>query len=146
MELSQYIYTSNCTSAMTPEMAYDMSCKSVSICEQLGITGRVFANRQDAFAMTEGPTEIVDRYFQAVKSDSFVETIVLHVSRKIETREFTDYSVWLNVGVPFNFEGKVRRLTPGTARIALPPNPSPRLRVMVEAYMNDYLTDYAIAG
>lgn len=122
---------------MTPEMAYEMSCMSVSICEQLNITGRVFANRRQALAMTEGPSEIVEHYFQAVKADRLVETILLHVNRAIPAREFDDYSVWLNLGVNFEFGEKVRKLTPGTARLALPENPSPRLRIMAEAFLDE---------
>jgi len=122
---------------MTPNMAYQVSSQSVAVCEQLGITGRVFANRQQALAITEGPTDIVYKYFQAVKSDPLVQTILLHVNRPIEACEFEDYSVWLNLGVGFEFGEKVRKLTPGTARLALPDNPSPRLRIMAEAYLDD---------
>lgn len=122
---------------MTPKMAYDMSCMSVSICEKIGITGRVFANRQQALAMIEGPREVVQQYYKAVNNDALVETVFLHVDRVISVPEFEDYSAWLNLGTDFEFGDKVRRLTHETASIALPNNPSPRLRIMAEAYLDD---------
>jgi len=137
MELVQYIYTSTCSAAMTAQNAYDMSSKSVSLCEQFGITGRVFANRQQALAMTEGPKEIVERYYQSVCRDPYVFATLLHVNRIIPAREFNDYSVWLNLGTQFEFSDSVRPLTADTVHLALPDNPSPRLRIMAEAYLDD---------
>lgn len=137
MEILQYIFTSTCSAAMTPKMAYDMSCMSVGICEKIGITGRVFANCQQALAMIEGPPMVVEQYYQAVNSDSVVETVFLHVNRVIPKREFLDYSAWLNLGTDFEFGDKVRKLTPETAISALPNNPSARLRIMTEAYLGD---------
>lgn len=136
MGLSQLIYTSTCTDAMTPKKAYDMSCLSISVCDQLGLTGRVFANNQEALAMTEGPTELVKMYFAAVRSDPLVETILLHVDRPIERREFDDYSVWLNLSEPFSECEKVFMLTPDSMKLALPKTPSSRLRIMAEAYLS----------
>ena len=137
MSLSQLIYTSRCVAAMTSQMSYDVSCKSVAICEQLGLTGRVFANTQQALAITEGPSELVKMYFHAVKGDSLVETILLHVDRKIETREFSDYSVWLNLPDTFEFGDKVRKLTPESVTSAMPVKQSAKLRIMAEAYLNN---------
>jgi len=136
MSLSQLIYTSRCIAAMTSQMSYDVSCKSVAICEQLGLTGRVFANNQQALAMTEGPTEIVKQYFEAVKSDGLVESILLHVDRIIPEREFADYSVWLNLPEAFEFGDKVRKLTPESVLTAMPIKQSVKLKIMAEAYLN----------
>ncbi|CAM3633882.1 BLUF domain-containing protein [Litorimonas haliclonae] len=135
MELSQLIYTSTCTDAMTPRMAYQVSAQSVAVCEQLGLTGRVFANNRQALAMTEGPTEIVRQYFQAVSADILVEATLLHYDRVIEAREFSDYSVWLNLGEEFAFCDKVRRLTEQSVQDALPAYPSAKLRIMATAYL-----------
>ncbi len=135
MGLSQLIYTSTCTDVMTSKMAYQVSCQSVSVCEQLGLTGRVFANNWQALAMTEGPTEIVRQYFEAVSADVLVETTLLHYDRPIETREFSDYSVWLNLGEGFEFGEKVRRLTEQSVKEALPAYPSAKLKIMATAYL-----------
>ncbi len=135
MSLSQLIYTSTCTASMTPKMAYLTSSKSVDICKSLGLTGRVFANNKQALAMTEGPTEIVRRYYHAVASDSLVENIILHTDREIKAREFANYSVWLNLETPIEFTDTVRHLTPETLSRAMPDNISLRLRMMVEAYL-----------
>lgn len=141
MALSQLIYTSKCTDAMTPRMAYLVSAASVDVCQQLGITGRVFANNQQALAMTEGPAEVLQRYFQAVSRDAMVEAVMLHTDRSIKTREFSNYSVWLNLDTPIEFTDTVCRLSANSLRHAVPHNASARLRIMIEAYLTpDLLT------
>jgi len=139
MPLSQLIYTSTCTAEMTPRMSHLMALQSVQICQHLGLTGRAFANDISAFAMTEGPSEVVKRYFQAVAADPLVETILLHVDRYIDEREFEDYSVWLNSKATFDFGPFVGVLTPEAFENAMPDNPSPRLRIMMEAFKEDVL-------
>jgi len=135
MTLSQLIYTSSCSAAMTPRMAYETSAKSVGICQKLGLTGRVFANNQQALAMTEGPTELVHSYYQAVAADSLVESIILHTDRIIPVREFSNYSVWLNVDTPIDFTETVCHLTAESLQHAMPAKISGRLRIMIEAYL-----------
>ncbi|MEP3889845.1 MAG: BLUF domain-containing protein [Hellea sp.] len=139
MSLSQLIYTSTCTAELTPLLSHQASFKSVQICNQLGLTGRVFANDISAFAMTEGPTEIVQRYFKAVEADPLVETIILHVDRPIKQREFSDYFVLLNSKERYDFGPSIGVLTPETLNAALPSHPSIRLRIMVEAFKQDVL-------
>ena len=68
-------------------MAYQVACQSVTVFEQLGLTGRVFANNKRALAVVEGPTAIVEQYFHALSSDILLETIFLHSSRNIDQRE-----------------------------------------------------------
>ena len=136
MGLAQLNYTSTCTDAMTPTMAYQVSSQSVSVCEGLGLTGRVFANNQQALAITEGPTDLVRQYFEAVSADVLVESTLLHYDRPIETREFSDYSVWLNLGQEFSFSDKVCRLTEQSVAEALPAYPSAKLRIMAIAYLH----------
>jgi len=136
MSLSQLIYTSTCTDAMTPQKSVLISCKSVEVCRSLGLTGRVFANNRKALAMTEGPTEIVQRYFQAVQSDPLVQTIMLHSNNTITAREFVDYSVWLNVGVNFAPCRGVRVMTRESIRSAFPSQASARIRIMAEGYLD----------
>lgn len=139
MSLSQLIYTSTCTAELTPRLSHEASYKSIQICKQLGLTGRVFANDISAFAMTEGPTELVKRYFQTVESDPLVETIILHVDRPIKKREFNDYYVLLNSRERYDFGPSIGILTPQTLKAALPAHPSIRLRIMVEAFQQDVL-------
>lgn len=140
MPLSQLIYTSTCTAELTPKISHEASYKSVQICDQLGLTGRVFANDITAFAMTEGPTEIVKRYYHAVSVDPLVETILLHVDRPIKKREFDDYYILLNSKERYDYGPTIGILTPETLERALPPHPSARLRIMIEAFKEDVLT------
>ncbi|WP_409431937.1 BLUF domain-containing protein [Litorimonas sp. RW-G-Af-16] len=135
MSISQLIYTSTCTSAMTPEKSFQLSEKSIKVCQELGLTGRVFANDTQALAITEGPTDIVRRYYEAVGSDDLVESILLHTDRIIPAREFKDYSVWLNITTPIPFVDNVYHLSEDSLRRALPQNISARLRIMIEAYL-----------
>jgi len=139
MSLSQIIYTSTCTAELTPLLSHETSFKSVQICQQLGLTGRVFANDVTAFAMTEGPTEIVKRYYKAVESDPLVETIIVHVDRPILKREFSDFFILLNSRESYDFGPNIGVLTPETLHKALPANPSARLRIMVEVFKQDVL-------
>jgi len=139
MSLSQLIYTSTCTAEMTPRMSHLMALQSVNICQQYGLTGRAFANDISAFAITEGPTEVAKKYFRAVEADPLVETILLHVDRPIAQREFNDFSVWLNSKATFDFGPFVGVLTPQSFQEAMPANPSPRLRIMIEAFKQDVL-------
>ena len=140
MSLSQLIYTSTCTAELTPELSHEASYKSVQICKQLGLTGRVFANDITAFAMTEGPTELVKKYYKAVEADRLVETIVLHVDRPIEKREFQDYYVLLNSKERYDYGPAIGVLTPETMEQALPSRPSSRMRIMIEAFRDEILT------
>lgn len=136
MSLVQYIYTSVLVTEVTAQNAYDTSAMSVKICQQYGITGRVFANRQQALAITEGPEDIVEHYFQSVKQDPVAGNILLHVQRSIEAREFQDYSVWLNLGQNFQFGKYVRELSSETLPLAWPDNLSARVRIMADAYLD----------
>lgn len=135
MMISQLIYTSTMTDAVTPKMAYNMSAHSVSMCQQLGLTGRVFADNQQALVMMEGPTDIVQRYYRTVSEDARVETIMLHTDRKIKAREFRDYSVWLNLKTPIEFSDTVCHLSRESLNYAMPKIVSARLRIMIEAYI-----------
>lgn len=139
MSLSQLIYTSTCTAELTPLMSHQASFQSVQICNHLGLSGRVFANDISAFAITEGPTEIVKRYYKAVEADPLVETIILHVDRPIKTREFEGFLVLLNSRETYDFGPSIGILTPETLNAALPAHPSIRLRIMVEAFKQDVL-------
>lgn len=136
MAVTQYIYTSMLVTKLTAQNAFDTSSLSVKICQQLDISGRVFANRQQALAITEGPEEIVSRYFQAVKQDPLGGRILMHVKRSIPAREFANYSVWLNLGQAFQFNEHVRELTPESLKTAWPDNLSAKVRIMADAYLD----------
>lgn len=136
MALVQYIYTSILMTELSAQNAFDTSTMSTKICEQFGITGRVFANRQKALAITEGPEEIIAKYFQSVNRDPLAQKILLHVQRPIQTREFNDYSVWLNLGQAFKFTRSVRELTAASLEMAWPDNLSAKVRIMADAYLD----------
>lgn len=137
MGLSQYIFSPTCVDEMTSKMAYQVACQSVTVFEQLGLTGRVFANNKRALAVVEGPTAIVEQYFHALSADILLETIFLHSSRPIEQREFSDFSIWINLREEFEFTDRVRRLTKPALKDALPASPSIKLKIMATAYLND---------
>ena len=136
MGLVQYIYTSVLIAELTPKNAFDTSAMTVNLCQQFGITGRVFANRQEALAIMEGPEDHVARYYQAVQNDPMTGTQILHVQRPIQAREFEDFSVWVNFGRDFEFTQHIRNLTPETLPLAWPENLSPRVRIMASAYLD----------
>lgn len=136
MALVQYIYTSILITELTAQNAYDTSAMSTKVCQQFGITGRVFANRQKALAITEGEEEIVKRYLQSVANDPMSSKLLLHVKRPIPIREFADYSVWLNLGQNFKFSRYVRELTEESLHQAWPANLSAKVRIMADAYLD----------
>ena len=137
MELAQYIYSTTCTELMTSEKAVLISVKSIQVCEQLGLTGRVFSTLTHALAITEGPLDIVDRYYQAIACDNLVATALLQTKQIVKTRDFEDYSVWLDIGRPFGPHPHVHQMTPQSLVSAMPSNPSARLRIMVDALFDD---------
>jgi len=59
----------------------------------------------------------------------------LHTDRIISLREFSDYSVWLNVDTPIDFTETVCHLTAESLQHAMPAKISGRLRIMIEAYL-----------
>jgi len=136
MALIQYIYTSILVAELSPQNAFDTSALSTKICRQFGITGRVFANRQRALAITEGEEDIVRRYFNSVATDPMAGTIVLHVKRPIPAPEFRDYSVWLNLGQEFEYSRYVRELTPHSLHQAWPENLSAKVRILADAFLD----------
>ena len=136
MDLAQYIYTTTCTDRMTIEKAVLISEKSVEVCNRLGLTGRVFSTASSTLAITEGPATLVGRYVGAVHDDYLLETLIVHARRPIEAREFSDYSVWLDMNVPATSAPHVHIMTPGSLQQALPANPSAKLRVMADVFFD----------
>ena len=122
---------------MTAEKAYETACSSQSYCQQYGITGRCFANTQHALLITEGPKPVLDFHYMTIQKDPLVQTVLLHVDRVIPEREFSDFSVWLNLNKTLQFSDHIFALTAENVKHALPENPSPRLRIMAEAYLDD---------
>lgn len=123
---------------MTGKIAHQVSCKSVDVCRELGLTGRVFADNQQALAITEGPKEVVQGYFEAVSRDILVETILLHINRPIKKREFSDYSVWLNLREAHQFTpcDRVYDFKDPPEADILPKNASTKVRIYTDAYLN----------
>lgn len=136
MSLVQYIYNTTNIDNLAPDKGVLISVKSVEICHRLGMTGRVFSNRKQALSITEGPADVMRQYFDAVEVQPHVETVLLQSVRDIETREFDDYSVWLDIDHPFDAHPKVYPMTSGSLAVAMPENPSVRLRVMIDAFFD----------
>ena len=136
MKIVQYIYTSVLGVQITPQQAYQASVQSAGLCRKFGITGRVFANSQQALAITEGPEEVTVRYFEAVSTDPMAASVLQHVKREIPTREFPDFSILLNVDYPFAPDGLVQPLTPETMDNIWPENLSAKVRILAEAYLD----------
>lgn len=136
MSLVQYIYNTINIDNLDPEKGVLISVKSVEICDRLGMTGRVFSNRKQALSITEGPAEVMRQYFEAVEVQPHVDTVLLQGIREIETREFDDYSVWLDIDHDFEPHPKVHPMTAGSLAVAMPENPSVRLRVMIDAFFD----------
>ena len=136
MALVQHIYTSVLGVQITPQQAYDASVLSAGLCYKFGITGRVFANDHQALAITEGPEEVATRYFEAVSADPMAATVLLHVKRVIPAREFSDFSIWLNVDYPFEPDTFVQPLTSESLQNAWPKNLSAKVRILADAYMD----------
>lgn len=135
MAIYRYIYFSKCTPRLTPDKSLKLSELSVPICQELGLTGRVFANKTQALAIMEGPQEILDGYYNAVASDPFVAAIILHDQQAIEQRVFHDYSVWLDLGFQINNHHGVHPLSFENADGAIPKTASPMLRLFFEAHV-----------
>lgn len=136
MAFVQYIFTSVLIKELTAQNAYDTSLMSAKVCEKFGVTGRGFANRQKALAITEGEEASVKRYYQAVVADPMAGKVLLHVTRPIAAREFTDFSIWLNLGQGFQSNRYVCHLTEDTLPLAWPPKLSAKIRIMADAYLD----------
>ena len=136
MALVQYIYTSVLATQMTPQHAYNACLLSADLCRKFGISGRVFANCQQALAITEGPDAVATRYFKAVSEDPMAATVLLHVKREIAVREFPDFSILLNVDYPFAPDRYVKPLTAETMQDVWPKNLSAKVRILAEAYLD----------
>lgn len=132
----QYIYTSILGVEMTPKMAYEASMLSAGLCQKFGITGRVFANAQQALAITEGPEAAATRYFEAVTNDPMTAKVLLHVKRNIAAPEFENFSIYLNTAHEFAPNALVRPLTEESYRRAWPSGLSAKVRILANAYMD----------
>lgn len=136
MSLVQYIFKTTNTSRVSTEKGVLAATRNVEICVRLGMTGRVFSSHNHALSILEGPTEMMREYFHAVERQRHIETIFVQAIRTIETREFEDYSVWLDVDTPFEAQPNVHPLTAGALARAMPDAPSVRLRVMMDAFFD----------
>ena len=135
MSLVQYVYSTTNKRWMTPEKGVRLSIRSVDICDRLGITGRVFSTQFHALSMMEGPAEVMRQYFDAVGNKTpHIDTIVLQSVRDIEAREFDNYSVWLDLDYDFAPHPRVHPMTLSSLSQAMPPAPSIRLQIMLEAF------------
>ena len=126
---------------MTAKKAYQVSSQSIKVCEGLGLTGRVFANQKHAFFVTEGPTELVKRFYQATEDDVLAAAVCLLSEREIVEREFKTYSVWLNIPGESYDNKSVFLLNSETLKKAFPETLSSRIRIMADAYLSSEILE-----
>jgi len=136
MGLIQYIYTSVLGVQIAPKQAQTASLLSAALCRKFGITGRVFANCQQALAITEGPEQVAARYFEAVSNDPMSASVLLHVKREIPAREFSEFKILLNAGEAFKGDNFVQPLTPESLQNVWPANLSTKVRILADAYLD----------
>lgn len=134
MPLVQYVYSTTNTGRVPTDKGVLAAARNIEICDRLAMTGRVFATHHHALSILEGPTEVMREYFKAVENQRHIETIFLQGVREIKTREFEDYSVWLDVECPFAAQPNIHPMTEGALARAMPKAPSVRLRVMIDAF------------
>jgi hypothetical protein len=134
--LSQIIYTTHLTDDISTEDYLEIGIKNDKICKSLGLTGRLFVVENEHLNIIEGPSSLNEKYFRAFVSDPRVGSTLRHYSTDIETREFSDYSVWVNhTALSASFLGKINHLTRESLNTALPVGLSMKARMMVDGYV-----------
>lgn len=129
----QSIYMSQCVTHLTPLERLQIARKSIMICGSLGLTGRVFVTGNDALNVTEGPPQLVDDYFKAMKADERTVSCILHSEKEITAPEFNEYSVWGDFVKTYELPENVYRLTRANLSSALPADATRRMRFFFDA-------------
>jgi len=131
----QRIFTVATHQKFSPIQSMGFSKLSVSICQQLGIRGRAFTNDEEALFITEGPQDLIEKYYEAVCKDPHTDFAVIHSDENIQATEFTDYSVWVTSYDPdkFDYGPSVYLLKPKTLKSAIPRTLSSRLKIRIWA-------------
>lgn len=105
---------------------------SVSMCKELGITGRVLVVPDMAINVIEGPEALINAYVEAIKNDALIDLLIVHHTQAINEHEFEDYSVWMTYSSDEPMKG-VYRLTAENFKAALPKNLPLKTRIYIEA-------------
>lgn len=138
--LSQFVFTTHTRESLSLEYFNTIGVKNDIICKSLGFTGRVFADEVSNFNIIEGKSERVQEYFSAFTSDRRVKVKISHVSKHIQSREFSDYQVWgyhseASEGLP----PQIHKLTAFNFDSSVPFNLPLSLRLLLEGYVFENL-------
>ena len=133
--LKQYIFTLIMHYQADPDYAYNLCRMSVGICNDLGITGRVFANDIEALAILEGPVLVIDKYVQSINADPLVNSLLIHSEKEVADREFSDYSIWLKSEGIKEHNPQIHALTNRTLSQAFPETMSTKVRILATAFL-----------
>lgn len=143
----QFVYSSTSIDSMSAAKAFDYARKNLGICKSLGLTGRVFADGKDALVIIEGEEDIMREYYAMVEADKYVLSFILHVERKIEEREFSDYQVVLGLPLDHEFCEEIRPLTSEEIDLHITPKLSSKLRLVASSILGPVvkLLDHRVA-
>ena len=142
--LSQITFTTHIKEGLTLEEQIKIGAKNDAVCKSLGFTGRIFANEIQNFNIIEGETDLATEYYSAFKNDPRIKFSMLHFSRKITTREFSEYQVWGYYSkLKLEFPSQVHSLTTHSFEGSIPHNLSFRLRLLLEGYVHENLKSAA---
>ena len=131
--LSQMIFTSTSAPHVTLDDKVKVAAYSVTMCKELGLTGRVLVVPDMAINVLEGPEAIVSGYVEAIRQDSLVDLVIIHNTQTIEEHEFEDYSVWMTYKSDDKAIEGVYRLTPENFEDALPKSLPLKTHLYIEA-------------
>lgn len=133
--LLQRLFTLSTHKKFSPKQSMGFAKVSVSICQQLGIHGRVLSNDVEALFIIEGTEDLIKKYYDAVLKDPHTDLAVIHSDLKVATFEFSDYSVWLSSYNPdkYDYGPSVHLLTSKTLSSAIPENLSFNLSIRIDA-------------
>jgi len=137
MAYLQRIFTVATHEKFTPSQSMGFAKLSVSICQQLGIHGRAFSNDIEAMFITEGPEELIKKYYDAVVKDPHTDFAVIHSDEYLQACEFKDYSVWLSSYNPkiLDYGHSVHLLTSETLKDAILCGLSSKLKIRIKVLL-----------
>jgi len=133
MELTQLIFTSQVTPKSSLAEIRVQAESVIGNCMLLDITGRNFNINYESFTIKEGPTEALMRYYEAVLDDPWIDLSVLHQQVIIETREFDDFSIWVQSSSGFDLGPHINILSKDTIANALPDTLSSKLKIFLQS-------------
>lgn len=133
--LSQSIFTLTCRTDMPADQRIAIAKKNIIICKALGFTGRGFIVGSQALNIIEGTEALLANFTDAMAIDPRITCFVPHGLRPIETREYDDYSIWLDLVTGDNRAEGLYSLEALSMSDALPPIASTRVRLLIDAFL-----------